>query len=434
MAHEIFRAISNLRVVLNTETDADSPDNETTYAAMREMIEILFQLMVGTGDDGTATADPPDDTTGVLTDSAGGYSVDEYNGCTLLITSGMAKGYTYTIDDTTATTLVCTDDNLYTDGVRSGDYYIVLYDIKANLDGHDHDTVNSKAVVGVADNSIDSQHYVSDSIDNIHYAPGSVDQTAIGSNAVGQGEMKDSTVAVSTGTGGANLSISAASSFGFWPQIKVDSGGSMSCSVASAVNPGASYVSSVFLALTAGSGNVFAQFRYISASGEVYWIFIMRNKATKKVLASVATPDHVCFGNGGKPALLEHPFIDVYEEAGRLMHPIIKDGAVVGSEEVELLVINPTKEVMEDMHDLCDVEDDLEPNLCILEVLDKHYKVDDSFEPPWPSEPVTVGLQKRGADGKIIDYTKLPEGTKISTIKKVIPKPNMVRTAAMLRK
>ena len=41
MAHEIFRAISNLRLVLDTEVDADSPDNETTYKAVKEMIDTV---------------------------------------------------------------------------------------------------------------------------------------------------------------------------------------------------------------------------------------------------------------------------------------------------------------------------------------------------------------------------------------------------------
>ena len=38
MAAEIFTAISALRMVLDTETDADSPDNETTFAAIRKAI------------------------------------------------------------------------------------------------------------------------------------------------------------------------------------------------------------------------------------------------------------------------------------------------------------------------------------------------------------------------------------------------------------
>jgi len=55
----------------------------------------------------------------------------------------------YTIDDTDDANdrLVCTGDNLYADGVRSGDSYKILYDLKNNTDGHNHDGVNSPSVV-----------------------------------------------------------------------------------------------------------------------------------------------------------------------------------------------------------------------------------------------------------------------------------------------
>lgn len=143
MAAEIFTALSNLRIILETETDDDSPLNLTTYRAIRYAIEALFILFFSTGDTGSATTNPPDDATGVLTDTGAAYAVDVHNGRTLLMTSGDAKGELYTIDDGTATTLICTGDNLYSDGVRSGDDYHVLYDLLVNTDGHDHDGVNS---------------------------------------------------------------------------------------------------------------------------------------------------------------------------------------------------------------------------------------------------------------------------------------------------
>lgn len=149
MADEIFKGIDQLRMVLDTETDADSPDNQTTYLSVVQMIEALFLLGYATGTSGTATSDPPNDTTGYFYDTGAGFVDDEHNGRTLVITSGSAKGNFYTIDDTVAASdyVACTDDNLYADGVRSGDDYIILYDLKANTDGHDHDGVNSKEVV-----------------------------------------------------------------------------------------------------------------------------------------------------------------------------------------------------------------------------------------------------------------------------------------------
>jgi hypothetical protein len=142
-----FWSLSALRTILATETDADSPISEELMSQYRENIEAIIMLLLDTGVSGVADSDPPNDTTGVLTDAAPGFTADDHNGRTLLITSGLAIGNLYTIDDTTTTTLVCTGDNLYADGVRGADTYKILYDLKNNTDGHDHNGVNSKPVV-----------------------------------------------------------------------------------------------------------------------------------------------------------------------------------------------------------------------------------------------------------------------------------------------
>jgi hypothetical protein len=141
--------ISALRPLLSTETAADSEVTEELMSQIRENWEALLLLFAHGGASGSLTSDPPDDTTGVATDSGASYATDEHNGRTLLITSGLAKNNLYTIDDTTSTTIVCTGDNLYADGVRDGDDYIVLYDIKTATHGHDHDGVNSKLLASI---------------------------------------------------------------------------------------------------------------------------------------------------------------------------------------------------------------------------------------------------------------------------------------------
>lgn len=160
MAAEIFRAISNLRFALDTETDADSPDNETTFAAIREAVEILYKLLLSTGTTGTLTSDPPNDATGEAEDTGAGFTDDEHNGRTLIFTDGNAKGNFYTIDDTVAAdnAVYCTGDNLYADGARSGDAYEILYDIKTNTTGHNHDDVNS-APVNLEDGTVQALYW-----------------------------------------------------------------------------------------------------------------------------------------------------------------------------------------------------------------------------------------------------------------------------------
>lgn len=77
-------------------------------------------------DTGSATSDPPDDTTGVLTDSAGTMTPDAHIDRWLVMTSGTASGKIWKITDNAATTITCAGINLYSAGVRSGDTYKVM--------------------------------------------------------------------------------------------------------------------------------------------------------------------------------------------------------------------------------------------------------------------------------------------------------------------
>lgn len=150
-----FWNFGDLRTLLATETDHDSPGSEELVSQIRENIEAIIMLMLDTGVSGTATSDPSNNTNGYFFDTAGGWSDDQHNGRTLLITSGNAIGNTYTIDDTidAGDYLACAGDNLYADGVRSGDSYKILYDIKVNTDGHNHDGINS-SIPALGDASI----------------------------------------------------------------------------------------------------------------------------------------------------------------------------------------------------------------------------------------------------------------------------------------
>ena len=444
MANEIFRAISNLRLVLDTETDADSPDNETTYKAIREMIEDLYQILLATGDDGTATQNPPNDNTGVLTDAAGGYSVDEHNGRTLVMTSGLAKGGFYTIDDTTATTLVCTGDNLYADGVRSGDYYVVLYDIKTNTDGHDHDGVNSPNVV-----------LANGSIATAKYASGSVDQTAIGAAAVGQGELKTSqqtitnngTETITTLTGGEYCfapSETYAGTFGaytgaagfFLGRADVDATPSWNPKYTDAAVSEANYITTY----NANSqATLTIKIRYITASGELHWIFFLYDKSGK-ILAIHEAPDHPSFGNRG----IIHPFQATYDPKKHNLTVV-----TFGLKEYEKIRIGclPADNggwLNQDKIIAGIGEDYLKPEKPFMESFFDLYEIDQSNEALWPEDPISIGLP-RLFNGYRVDWRSIPQmqfcpekkkmvPVKISTIKRAIPKPDYVTCLKMKEK
>ena len=389
MTAEIYKG-SNLRAILDTETDADSPISETLMNAVRFYSENIIILTYSTGDTGSATSDPPNDATGVLTDTGAAYDVDEHNGRTLIITSGNAVGNIYTIDDTTATTLVCTGDNLYSDGVRSGDDYEVFYDLLVNKDGHDHDGTNSSKINA------------------------SIDQTA----------LKTSMSAVGTAAGGANLTLPGGE-YGFYPQVKGDFSGISNFVVG---NIGASYVTNIYL--IANSGTVNAQQRYVTASGEVHWIFILKSKKDGSTISTYEAPDHPCFGNGNRPKLVQHPFPDYDSE----LH--------------EMIVINPTLEMVGDATartipivgggyltaetlkaNKYEV-DDTRPERGLIEVFNEDFEIIESKTSDWPDMPVTVGLP-RILNGEVVNDYRFKVGELVTPLKSIITKPDYITPLEM---
>jgi len=371
MAAVIFKALSNLRFAIETETDADSPDNETTYADIREAIEILYKLCFSDGFTSTASANPPDDNTGVLTHAGAAQTVDEHNGRTLMITSGNARGNFYTIDDTTAQTIICTGDNLYSDGVRSGDDFEIFYDIKTNSDGHDHDSVNSKSVSGAA------------------------------AGTIGQAELNTTSGEVSEDGGTAN-ELLPGGSYGFYPEIKEDGVGKISVGIASAWS-GAAYSTRLYMDSTVADGTIgWAQQTYVTASGRIHWVFVLRHKVTKKIQSTWQSPDHPCFGNGGKPALCPHPWVG-RDNLG----------------DYDILVINPTKQQVEAIKEETIVEDEELPDKGFTQAMFDLYEIDELSPAEWPTEPISVGLPK--------NWRELPMGSPVKSIDKKIKQPKDVK-------
>lgn len=358
-------SLANLRFILDTEDDNDSPASEELMQQLRENLEVLFMLLLDTAIIGAATEDPPDDTTGVLTDggSPAMFETDEHNGRTLLITSGIAKNTIYTIDDTTTTTLICTDDNLYSAGVRSGDTYKVLYDIKVNTDGHDHDGVNSKVLA----------------------------------SSVGQTQLKTSTGSVSSSYVGWAIKTLPGGEYGFYPQIKTSGGASCSAMLGYEFTE-TSYTTHIALSVPSGTG--YAQQRYVTSSGEVHWIFVLRDKITKDIISMWQAPDHPCFGNSGKPKLVEHPFGN-YDSA-----------------KCEIIVVLPSKEQVKAIRNIT-IKGENEADKDFLEAIWQVFEIDEKSNPTWPTEKVTVGLPPDWDDAWLSQRPVRP-------IKKVIPKPDYV--------
>jgi len=295
MAAEIFTAISALRMVLNSETDADSPDNETTFAAIRVAIESLFLILLGTGFDGTVSGI----STTTITHAESAQVVDVHNGRTTLMTSGACKGNFYTIDDGAAQTLIHTGDDLEADGVAIGDTFQVLYDIKANLDGHDHDTVNAKGIV-LGNDTVDSQHYVADSVDTEHYAPASVNTTA----------LKTSTgSSASTVTTGTTVAVTM-QDYCFFPNIGTDAADDLTLWAYTTIAASTYTGRFAFKNEDGATRNYSIWWRYVTASDEPF-IYAIRDKTTGQIIGTwmCEDPPPGYWGLDKKPVDFEPPMI-----------------------------------------------------------------------------------------------------------------------------
>lgn len=225
---------------------------------------------------------------------------------------------------------------------------------------------------------------------------------AIPAESVTTSQLKTSMSEVSQSGSGANETLPGGE-YGFYPQIKVGSGDDLSIKISNEITF-TTYATNIYIG-AAGGEIGYAQQRYVTASGEVFWVFILRNKQTKFISSVCAAPDHVCFGNGGKPNLVQHPFPDFDDTTD------------------EIIVINPSKAEVDEMQKKRTVASEDIPDRCLIEVILEDYVLDETVEPPWPAIPVTVGLPP--------DWADKPMGASIQPIKKIIPKPNFIKTARL---
>jgi len=241
---------------------------------------------------------------------------------------------------------------------------------------------------------------------------------------VTQAKLKTSSGSVSATIEGEGLTSRTlpGGEYGFYPRLKVPSsdgnvylkyGGSLT-----------SYTTNISFrhAEEYGSATFYAWQRYVTSSGEVFWIFLLRDRDTGEILGGYQAPDHPCFGNGNDPILVPHPFPDY------------------NPEKHEIIVINPTPEQLREMKALCRPQQMGQPKRDLLELFhgwregDKEvgplYEPDDAVELEYPKKEITVGIVEDDTEkplwlreeGKIIKVRidkYQPDFVKIRPIKKV---------------
>jgi hypothetical protein len=184
--------------------------------------------------------------------------------------------------------------------------------------------------------------------------------------------------------------------YGFVPMFK--KGASGSTSEISFYTNSATYSSMIkVFDDTGGNKYTYCKQRYVTSSGEVNWLFVLRGKKTKQLIASWYSPDHPCMGNGGNPELVPHPF------------------PACDFKTQEIVCVNPSEAEIASMKT---------SGRSILEVINNDYAINDRAVCEWPTKQVTIGLPE-DHDWKM--------GTNIKPIKMKIPRPENILCRELMK-
>ena len=158
------------------------------------------------------------------------------------------------------------------------------------------------------------------------------------------------------------------------------------------------------ITLQAIIGTPYALQRYVTSSGEVNWLYILRDKKTKAVKQTWFAPDHPCMGQDCDPDDLPHPFIGVDE----------------ATEEV--ICINPSDEEVDAFKKK---KKKREP---LWKAILDNYEIDDDSDGEWTDKDVTIGLPED------MDWKMHQKDSTIKPVKMKIPKPENVLCKKLKRR
>ena len=190
--------------------------------------------------------------------------------------------------------------------------------------------------------------------------------------------------------------------YGFYPRIKFEASthqGKVQTFQDSAAGS-TSYTTTISVTHESGTNkNCYVQIRYVTASGEIYWLFILQDKKTKKYIRMHGCPDHPAISRNDVEAV-QHPFYNNYDPA-----------------QHNIFCVPLTKLERKEVEDLREWKNEM-PQLTFLETVKKYYDIDENPSgAKWPTIPVTIG----------VDRNRRP-------IKKKIPKRNYIKQAKLVKK
>ena len=215
---------------------------------------------------------------------------------------------------------------------------------------------------------------------------------APGDGSISQAKLKTAVGEVSASNGHHTTTLPGGQ-YGFFPETKMNTSSTyrFGAAIVGSVGeinwiniPGwTSYRTNISLYTNNSSATIYARQRYVTSSGVDHWIFLLIDKATEEILSAYSAPDHPCYGNGGNPSRVPHPFLS-HEET---KHEI----AFLDKETVRVLQ-----------------EESMETGRSILTLVTEEYKPDMSGTEVY--EPLHSGLFL-GDEPVMIE--KLPEYIKV---------------------
>lgn len=274
-----------------------------------------------------------------------------------------------------------------------------------------------------------------DQLDSQHYAAGSIDQEHIAANAVGQSQLKESSGSVST-TSDVYVHLTLpGGAYGLYPQIKISNAlGDVFAEIGLGVSE-TSYITNIDLKTDNSSYTAYAQQYYVTASGEIHWIFILADRATGKYISTFQAPDHVCFGNRGA----QHPFPG-YDPSKHEILVVNPDMADVYDIMLRRIPSNDggymTPEKLQNMIE----EDWIRGEKDFMEVFLENFGIDEIGQADWPDTDITVGLPRTHNGQLVSDWRFMPlfgpdrEPLLIQPVKAVVKRPDYITPLKYRRK
>ncbi len=244
------------------------------------------------------------------------------------------------------------------------------------------------------DNSVHSHKIPDGFITTSQIADAQINQAKIADDSVSQAKLKTSIAQYTNSSGGAQMFVLVGGDYSFQCLVWYNSAMSPTFQYGGAV--GTSAEARIVLNKTGAPGWLYAQNRYVTSSGEVFWAFLLRDKQTHQMISGYMGPDHPCFGNGSDPEKVPHPFPDFDES------------------QHEIIVLNPDETQVLALKKLAKSRDGSWLN-AMLDLFD----INEETDGPWPTKAVTVGLPDDWDD-------VWASGSAVTPVKNVIPQKDFL--------